>query len=133
MEYSKDILPITEICANLTEDCNFACRYCFTEHHPNHMSYKVAQDIVHWLDNNAKISSQIQEKEVIPHMGFFGGEPSLKWDDIIVPIVNYVKENNIKMTFSITSNCSLLTPDKVDFLRMNNIGLLISMDGGRET
>jgi len=30
MEYSLECMPITEICLNVTEACNLACKYCLT-------------------------------------------------------------------------------------------------------
>ena len=133
MEYSKDLMPITEICLNVTEACNLACRYCFTEHHPNFMTLQVAKDTAKWLHENAEIASKISEKEIIPTIGFFGGEPTLMWDEIIVPLVLWVENNNWPFTFGITSNCVLMTPDKVDFLCDHHIGLLLSMDGAKAT
>lgn len=133
MEYSKELLPITEICLNVTEACNFACKYCFTEHHPNFMTFDVAKDSLLWLVENCKIKEKITGNKVIPHIGFFGGEPTLMWDEIIVPLVNYAKEKQIECSWGITSNCSLLTKEKVDFLTENNIGLLLSMDGYKTT
>ena len=64
-------LPITDVCLNITEECNLACKYCFTEHHPNYMSLKVAKDSAKWLHDNSIESSKIQGKEVIPNIGFF--------------------------------------------------------------
>lgn len=55
------------------------------------------------------------------------------WDSIIVPIVQYAKEKKYKINYGLTSNCTLLTKDKVDFLIDNNIGLLMSIDGDRNT
>ena len=133
MEYNKNLLPITDACFNITEACNCICEYCFTEHHPNYMTLDVAKEAATWLYNNAKISSQIQEKEIIPNIGFFGGEPTLMWDSIIVPLVNWIKERQWKFEYGITSNCVLMDKEKVDFLIENNIGLLISMDGDKTT
>lgn len=133
MEYSKDLLPITEVCLNLTEECNCNCIYCFTEHYPHYMTLDVAKDAAIWLHNNAKIASEIKGEEVIPNIGFFGGEPTLMWDSIIVPLVNWIKEKKWKFIYGITSNCVLLDKEKVDFLVENDIGLLISMDGDKIT
>lgn len=133
MEYSKDLMPITEICLNVTEACNLACRYCFTEHHPNFMTLQVAKDAATWLYNNAKIASQIKEKEIIPTIGFFGGEPTLMWDSIIVPLIEWISNQGWNFNYGITSNCVLMDEKKVDFLCEHNIGLLLSMDGDKET
>ena len=105
-------LPITDVCLNVTEECNLACKYCFTEHHPNYMTLDVAKDAAKWLYNNAIESSKIQEKEVIPTIGFFGGEPTLMWDSIIVPLISWIEEQNWKFNFGITSN-SVLDASKI--------------------
>lgn len=133
MIYSETCLPITEICLNVTEECNLACRYCFTEHHPHFMTLKVAKDTVKWLLDNAKIAETITGIYKEPTIGFFGGEPTLMWDNIIVPLVLWVEENNWKINFGITSNCVLMDKQKVDFLVEHNIGLLLSMDGDKLT
>lgn len=129
---NKEFRPITEICLCVTEECNLACRYCFTEHHPNRMTYQVAKDTVDWLINNAKQTNKV------PHITFFGGEPTLEWDTIIVPLINYIRQDlGLKLPcqfeLGITSNCTLLTKERVDFLYQNDVGLLISVDGNRES
>lgn len=119
---------ITDICLNVTEACNMECRYCFTEHHPNRMPYQVAKDAADWIMNNAK-----QENEE-GSIGFFGGEPLLEWDSIIVPLTKYIREDRgSRMNLSVTSNCTLMTRDKLEFMRKYDIGLLVSMDGGKDT
>lgn len=134
MEYSKDLLPITDICLNVTEACNLQCVYCFTEHHPHYMTLDIAKDTAVWLYNNAKISSQIQEKEVIPNIGFFGGEPLLMWDSIIVPLIKWIRqEKKWNFTFGVTTNGTLLDKEKIDFLVNHRVGLLLSIDGDQKT
>lgn len=119
---------ITDICLNVTESCNMRCRYCFVEQHPNRMSYQVAKDTADWIMENAK-----QEEEE-GSIGFFGGEPLLEWDSIIVPLVKYIRDDcGSRMNLSVTSNCTLMTRDKLEFMRKYDIGLLVSMDGGKDT
>lgn len=131
MIYTEKLKPITEICLNVTESCNLACRYCFTEHHPHFMSLQVAKDAGLWLIENAKLRKELFNEEITPKIGFFGGEPTLMWDSVIVPFVNWAEENNYHFIYGITSNCVLMTKDKVDFLKQHNIGLLLSMDGDK--
>ena len=102
---------------------------CFTEHHPNFMTLDVAKDAARWLYENSKIASDIKGKEVVPHIGFFGGEPTLMWDSIVVPLVEWIKAQGWNFSYGITSNCVLMDKDKVDFLCDNGIGLLCSIDG----
>ena len=32
--YNKENLPITSLCFNLTDTCNFNCKYCFVKQKP---------------------------------------------------------------------------------------------------
>lgn len=72
-------------------------------------------------------------KNITPSLTFFGGEPTLCWDTIIVPLVEYIKEKNYDFEFDMTSNCILLDEEKVKYMKDNNIGLLFSIDGAKET
>lgn len=120
--------PITDICLNITENCNLNCRYCFTNHSKNTMSYEVARDTVDWIISNMKLADSDGS------IGFFGGEPLLEWDNIIKPLTLYIREkvgNRIKL--GITSNCTLLDENKIDFMKRHNIDLLVSIDGDRIT
>ena len=106
----------------LTDNCNLACSYCFVKQKPLEMTYEIAEKSVEWLLSN-------HSNDSTPLVTFFGGEPLLKYDDIIVPIVEKYKE---KITFSITTNGTLLDEDKVDFFFKNNVGILLSFDGVKE-
>ena len=75
-----------------------------------------------------------EDEGVTPHFDFFGGEPLLRWDEVIVPCVQYIR-NVYKRPceLGITTNCLLLDVDKLRFLSENNVAMLVSMDGARET
>lgn len=103
-----------------------ACRYCFVTQNTDYIDIRTAMDAADFLAANAK--------DAIPSINFFGGEPLLMWDDIIVPLVNYARgKYGERFHFSITSNCTLMTEDKLAFMKGNGIGLLFSIDGDRET
>lgn len=106
----------------LTDNCNLACSYCFVKQKPLEMTYEIAEKSIEWLLNN-------HSNDSTPLVTFFGGEPLLKYSDIIVPIVEKYKE---KVNFSITTNGTLLDEDKVDFFYKNNVGILLSFDGIKE-
>lgn len=114
-------IPITKVCLNVTDACNFNCKYCFVNKSPNKMSFQVADDTCKWLLKNSK--------DETPSVFFFGGEPTLCWDDIIVPVVE--KYPNFK--YSITTNGFLLDQEKIDFLDQHNFSVMLSMDGDEET
>lgn len=129
----KNPTQLKNLMLNVTDACNLRCIYCFVAQHPHYMSLKVAKDTVDFIiDMNQE--SQYNPKVSSPNINFFGGEPMLMWDQIVVPLVEYAfLEKKYNMSFSITSNCTLLTQEKVDFMKKYNIGLLFSIDGDKET
>ena len=112
----------------LTERCNLACRYCFVKQNPKEMSYQTALDAVHFLIKNAEASGEE------PSINFFGGEPLIKWDEIIVPLTNYIRQEYKKpFSLGMTTNGVLLDDKKLAFMKENNIGILFSIDGAKAT
>lgn len=113
-----------------------AVHNCFVQQKPHFMDFQTAKDGIDFLVRN-------QEKKLIKHpaakkekvsVTFFGGEPTLLWDDIIVPLVQYTEEKypNI-VNFGITTNGTLLNEDRIKWLYNHNIRPLLSIDGAKET
>lgn len=121
--------PITSVHLNLTHRCNLACRYCYVAQEPMDMSWEVARDSIDFLAKNATITKSK------PIICFFGGEPLLRWDEIIIPAIEYIAQTYPKtgFTFQITTNGTLLTEDKIEFIKKHNIGVLTSIDGAATT
>lgn len=121
--------PITGVHLNLTHRCNLACRYCYVSQEALDMPFQVAKDSADFLARNSIISG------VNPSICFFGGEPLLRYDDIIVPLVAYINKThpNRNFKFTITTNGTLLTDDKIEFFKLHNFGILTSIDGCAET
>ena len=76
-----ELPKITSAFLNLTNSCNLTCRYCFVEQKPEFMTLQTAKDAADFLAGNGQAS-----------INFFGGEPMLMWDEIIVPLTLYVHE-----------------------------------------
>lgn len=60
---------------------------------------------------------------------FFGGEPLLRYKEIMVPIIEKYSD---RASFTFTTNATLLDEDKVDFFYTHNCTPLISLDGIKE-
>ena len=122
-----ETLPrISSAFLNLTNACNLACRYCFVHQSPAHMSLATAKDAADFLAGNTEDGRA--------SINFFGGEPLLMWDEIIVPLTEYIRgKYGNTFQLSMTSNCTLLDHRRAAFMRENGIGLLFSMDGDRST
>lgn len=125
MNYPK----LTSAFLVLTHRCNLACRYCFVQQEKLDMSLQLALDSIDYVINN--LTNEKESASIV----FFGGEPLLRWDDIIVPAVLY-KERMYpqkQCKFSITTNCVLLDEEKIRFMKEHNIGILTSIDGAKAT
>jgi uncharacterized protein len=105
---------IANIEFDITLDCNLRCRYCYKgEVQKIHMPRQVAFDAIIWLiyasGNQKKLS-----------VFFLGGEPLMNWSLIkeLIPFgVTRAKQHGKTLTFGMTTNCTLVTDEVVDFLR----------------
>lgn len=123
--------PITKATLNLTRSCNFRCPWCFTHGHgEGNMSFETARKIVDFLFENAKRINDYVE------ISFWGGEPLLRWEllkEITIYATRKSMQTGIQVRFGGTTNGSLLTPDKFDFLDRYKILFLFSFDGSKKT
>lgn len=126
---------LARITLQLTQNCNFRCRYCIYNGSPNsrqrthsnkRMSWQTAKDAVDFLWNHSVDTSQV-------NIGFYGGEPLLEYP-LIIKVVDYCERQfcGKKLTFNLTTNGTLLTEEIIHFLQDHNFHLLISLDGPKE-
>ena len=132
-EYKEEYAWLTNICLNVTDACNLACRYCFVEQHPHYMTLNTAKQAVYFILNNLEKKNKKFNKNEKAQITFFGGEPTLMWDEIIVPLTNWIKENNYPILLGMTTNGTLLNKERIIFLKDNNFDLLLSIDGNEKT
>jgi len=116
-------------CLMMTRQCNFACTYCFegqSSVSPQpYITPETALKAFRWIK---KISPERKRIEA----DFFGGEPLLYFDqvkEIIEQSEALTKETKQEYIFSLTTNASLLTPDRLEFLNNHHISLIVSLDG----
>ncbi|WP_068502419.1 Cys-rich peptide radical SAM maturase CcpM [Paenibacillus kribbensis] len=114
----------------LTQNCNLRCKYCvysgsYTNrtHTNKRMSREVAFKAIDFLILHSADSSTI-------NLGFYGGEPLLEFP-LIRDCIEYAKKNIFgkELTFSITTNATLFSPEVIDFLSENSVNITISLDG----
>lgn len=127
--YPPDFCFPTNAVLNLTNECTHRCKMCFVDFNPRRMSFEVADAAVQFVINNCKEVEKYGDKKN-PSIIFFGGEPLLEYDSIIVPLIHkYGKQ----ITWAITTNGLLLDEDKIDFFRQNEVNILMSFDGDKIT
>ena len=136
MNYKPEWKYLTNICLNITNSCNLKCKYCFVEQKSEFIKLETAIQIINYLHKNLLIKRNKfnYPKDYKCRVTFFGGEPTLLFNEIIIPLVNYI-ESNFKNDFilSITTNGTLLNKSKILFLKNHNIDVLLSLDGDKYT
>ncbi len=125
---------IQEITLNVTEDCNFRCKYCaysglykYQRTHSNKsMSEKIAKGAIDFFNS-------VSEKSPVVYVGFYGGEPLSNFD-LIKKVIQYgeKKLNKKEKFWAITNNGSLIDKDRFYFLTSKNVLLNVSLDGPKK-
>lgn len=124
---------VQQLVLEVTEQCNFRCKYCiYNEEFEGDrnfgfetMSIKTAKKAIDYVleHSNDKVS-----------ITFYGGEPLLNYE-VIKASIQYALENkkDKSISFSITSNVSVLTKEMADFFAsVPNFSFLVSLDGPEE-
>lgn len=112
----------------LTERCNHGCQYC----HSSVVSMKrLDTDMSEEIARQA-VDMAFQTTSPWMTIEFQGGEPTANWE-VLKFIVNYGQEKNLlakkDLSFSLVTNFSLMTDEKLDFLLENRVQICTSLDG----
>lgn len=110
----------------LTHNCNLACKYCYA-------GTKLSKDMpVETALRIVDFAFRITPPGHTPSLNYFGGEPLLRFD-LIQAITAHVRqregETGKRFSLSATTNGTLLKPRVLEYLRSEDIGLCISLDG----
>jgi uncharacterized protein len=117
----------------LSEGCNLACKYCYCGTgrdlpNPGLMSETVARQAITWL---FAVSGRSKAVDIT----LFGGEPLLN-----KPVFRFVmeysqrlgKEHGKKVSYTMTTNGTLLDDEIIGYIKRHNFGLMVSLDGPPE-
>jgi uncharacterized protein len=124
---------ISSLCLMVAQDCDLSCRYCFAQtgtygKQKTKMSREVAYKTVDFLIANSYELPKVT-------LCFFGGEPLLNFP-VIQDTVEYAlarsKETGKQFLFNLTTNGTMLTKPKTEFLASNNFGVIFSIDGPKD-
>ena len=121
--------PIMSAIVNTTDACNLRCKYCFTAQNGRIAPPDLGKDVIHFLVNERERTGT--NGEIL--FAFFGGEPMLRYDEFVKPTILWAKDAGIAVNFSITTNGTLLTEERLAFLKENDCGILLSIDGDKRT
>lgn len=124
-----------QLILKLTDNCNFRCKYCiFNEDYTgdmnfssNEMSWETAKKAVDYFYSHSTATEN-------PAITFYGGEPLLKFA-LLKQVIEYSRKlfKDREVTFSFTTNVSLVTDEIADYLTsVPNMSILCSIDGPKE-
>lgn len=119
----NDIIKITIL---PTEDCNFACEYCYENKRKEYISSSEFQDIFNY-------ARQTGENVKYLMVDWFGGEPLLRASNIISAnrtLRNIAQDRGLKFIASITTNGYLLSQNLFsDLIKAGVNSYQITLDG----
>lgn len=131
-EYYKFLVEnnLEQLTLQVTQKCNLNCEYCVysgnyaNRHHADRwMTFETAKLAINYLVSHSSDTDEIS-------LGFYGGEPLLAFE-LIKKCVTYAEKilEGRKIIFNFTTNGTLLTEEKFDFLVQHNFAILVSLDG----
>jgi len=129
-ELSMSKIGLAAMELNLTFSCNLTCEYCFVHKKSpsERMTFPTAKKAIDLLMERAAYPSV--------NITLIGGEPLLEFN-LIKQIVPYAeeaaREKNRAVTWSVTTNGTLIDEEILKFFAQYKINLLLSIDGGQET
>jgi uncharacterized protein len=129
--------PLQTVVLNVTNQCNLSCSYCYEygedriaapEGKPVFMDEPTAFRTVDFL------LEQSAGRRVV-NLTFFGGETLLNFK-VVKATIEYARRRAAEagkyVDFSMTTNATMLTPEVINFLVDNNVGVTVSIDGPKE-
>lgn len=152
--YCSKYVVTRRFCLEITESCNFRCRYCphtmatqNRRHTERRMSFRTARNAIdryfeRYVAQASLLSAEKKQRLVTvapPSLSWYGGEPflnfavlvrshqyftSLPWADHGIP--------RSSLRFVVNTNLSILNDAVIRFLAKNDVTTFVSLDGDRE-
>ncbi len=124
---------ISSLTLNVAHDCNLRCVYCFAGQGPygGRVSRMDKATARHAIDVLFELSGEQESC----HITFFGGEPLLNFS-VIQFAIEYATQQAARcskqVSFSITTNGTLLSKRVVAFFAQHQVGITVSIDGPKD-
>ncbi|MCX7921765.1 MAG: Cys-rich peptide radical SAM maturase CcpM [Clostridia bacterium] len=121
---------VSSIALQLTQQCNLRCRYCTYSgnylnraHSNKEMDFQTAKKGIDFAISHSRECPRI-------FIGFYGGEPLLRFD-LIKECIEYSIEQaeGKELGFNITTNATLLNEEIIEYFEKYKVNLMISLDG----
>lgn len=133
----KRSIPLSTLVLNVTSKCNLSCGYCYEYGEdriveqgtkPRFMDEATAKRSVDFMFAESAGMSTV-------NLTFFGGETLLNFR-VLQAALAYAREKGDllgkKVNASLTTNATLLRDEVIDWMVAQDVGVTVSIDGGRE-
>lgn len=112
-----------------TDLCNLRCRYCYIHTKDSHkcMEFPVIEKFMSKI-----VETVIIKKLKLVTLRLAGGEPFIRfdiWKSYICSLKNELELYNCKLNITFLTNLTLLTDEIIEFIKFENIGIGVSLDG----
>ena len=113
----------------ITEQCNLRCTYCcYSGEYESNRTHSTHSMIIGDIDEVYDFIQAFTSKRPL-YIAFYGGEPLTQYDLVQYAIAEGEERWGQDVKFSITTNATLLSGEKVDWLVAHKVKLEISIDG----
>jgi uncharacterized protein len=125
--------PIHALSLAIAQKCNLGCAYCYAQQgefggSPKNMAMDVADRAVDMLVDGAAPGARL-------NLAFLGGEPLVNRDVLQAATrraAGLAQRRGLTITFSITTNGTLLTEEDAAFFEEHGFAVTVSLDGPQE-
>lgn len=122
--------PVRSLSLAIAQKCNLGCTYCYAQEggfgaKEKEMSAEAASEAVNLLFSETAAGETV-------HLTFLGGEPLTNrrlLRDCTERAAMMAAEKQVNISFSITTNATLLRPDDGEFFERHAFAVTISLDG----
>lgn len=125
---------VNRIVLQLTQQCNLRCNYCvYSENYTGTRMHSSKQMSSYTLRKSIDFLASHSSQSDNLHIGFYGGEPLLRFD-LIQEAFSYIKEKltEKRISYSMTTNGVLLSGDVLKTMVENDVAIQVSFDGPEE-
>ena len=120
---------VDNIIISITEQCNLRCTYCcYSGKYKNnrvHSSLTLCDRDVDAIFDFVEANTNKRPLR----FSFYGGEPLMHYSLLQYAVLKAESIWGDQVSFSITTNATLLTPERIDWLVAHQVELCISLDG----
>lgn len=133
MENFDKYYAVRSVTFDLTNACNLQCSYCFEkDKNRKSMTVENALKMAEAIDQNFRKKVLANQPSAVLRVTFFGGEPMLKMD-VMRAVAKFFMAQEYFVEFTMTTNLTLLKDEDIEFFKSINLGILVSIDGTKET